>query len=50
MLLADLMVMGAVVVAMAIIALSVSFTHKKLAFVIWGISVWTFYVMVYTMV
>ena len=50
MLLANLIVMGAVATAMAIVALSVSFTHKKLAFVIWGIGVWTFYVMAYTMV
>ena len=50
MLLADLIVMGAVSVAMSLIALAVSFTHKKLAFVIWGVSVWTFYVMAYTMV
>ena len=49
MMLADLIIWGAVSVAMAIEALAISFQNKKLAFVIWGLSVITFYVMAYTL-
>lgn len=49
MILVDLIIWGAVAVAMAIEALAISFQNKKLAFVIWGLSTFTFFVMAYTL-
>ena len=49
MILANLIVLGAVAIAMALIALSVCPINKRLAFVIWFLACITFYVMAYAL-